>query len=305
MRSIYAIAIVIGLSGVLSLAQQDDWNRLISSGDDAMSKHQYAAAEGSYREALKVAEQHWKKDARISPSLIKLAESCNAQPKKDEAEALASRAVASSDEAQKAFKPKSVEQEFVKADATARLLDRAGDIFATNQKYSEAEKLYRRVIAIRKEYAEKKPPDRPTDDDYIRFFVQIATSSIVKVADAEDKLAGLYVRENKLQQAIELYRKVETIREKEFGPDKPPVASSLHNLATCYSLMGQYDQAEPLYKRALVILENSDYKDDPRTASILENYALLLRKTSREIEANQLSEKASAIRDKSKSPPPQ
>ena len=301
MKSLRTVSIAISLllAGALTFGQDADWNRSISVGDEAMSKHQYSEAETAYREGLKVAEQHWKKDPRVSASLIKLAESCNAQSKKDEAESLANRSVASLEVALKAHKPKDLEDEFQQAEGSASLLDKAGDIFDANEKYPDAETLYRKVIALREKYATAdRSPAKPSDEDFMRFFLKNVTRARVKVADVDDKLANLYLRERKFPEATVLYGRSEVLREKEFGHDQPPVANSLYNLATCHSLQGQYDQAEPLYKRAIAILERSSYKDDPRTATILENYALLLKKTAREAEAKDVLERASAIRAK-------
>ena len=57
-----------------------------------------------------------------------------------------------------------------------------------------------------------------------------------KIADSDDKLARLYVREGKIQEAARRYQKSEAIREKQFGPAKPPVAQSLSDVALCYAL---------------------------------------------------------------------
>src|SRR5262245_2751304 len=56
--------------------QDTEWNRSINAGEAAMADHKYADAEVAYREALALAEKRWKKDARISASLLKLAEAC-------------------------------------------------------------------------------------------------------------------------------------------------------------------------------------------------------------------------------------
>jgi TolA-binding protein len=90
------------MSVTFVLGQESDWDRFIADGDAAVAKKQFPQAEQSYRLALKFAEWHWKKDARISGALIKLAESSNPQGKKDDAEAFAARAVTTLSEAGKA-----------------------------------------------------------------------------------------------------------------------------------------------------------------------------------------------------------
>jgi Tetratricopeptide repeat len=293
------IAISLLLVEPVAFGQNADWSRLIATGDEAMNKHQYAQAEASYREALKIAEQHWKKDARLSGSLIKLAESSNAQSKKEEAEDFANRSVATMEEALKAHKPKNATDEIEQVGVSAALFNKAGEIFATHQKYSEAEAMYQKVIAAREKYATDQFPSKPNNEDFLRFMAQSLGDASIKLADADDKLADLYRSEHKIQEATVLYQESETLREKQYGPDKPQVVKSLNDLATCYSLQGRYDQAEPLYKRVMGILQRSGYGEGPEMATALENYALLLKKTAREAEAKDVLEKATAIRAKS------
>ena len=83
---------------------------------------------------------------------------------------------------------------------------------------------------------------------------------------------------------------------KQFGDEDVRLATSLNNLALLYNTQGQYGQAEPLYLRALAILEKALGPEHPNVASGLENYADLLRKTDRNAEADELEERARAIR---------
>jgi hypothetical protein len=50
----------------------------------------------------------------------------------------------------------------------------------------------------------------------------------------------------------------------------------------------KYEEAEPLYERALDIHEKALGPEHPDTITVLENYAALLRKMSREDEADEL-----------------
>ena len=286
------------ISVTLVFGQASDWDRLTADGDAAMAKKQYPQAEESYRQALKFAESHWKKDARISGALIKLAESCNAQGKKDDAEAFANRAVTTLTEARKAHKPKDASEEYLQADVTATTFEKAGDIFAANQKYPDAEKMYSQAVAIREHYAAEQPPSKPNNEDFFRFMLQNLGNAQAKVADSDDKLARAYIREGKFQEAAQQYQKSLAIREKQFGPDKPPVAQSVGDVAMCYALQGQYDKAEPLYKRVIAILELNNFQEKPEMAVALENYSLVLRKTGRDAEAKPISERARDIRTK-------
>lgn len=279
-----------------AFAQDADWSRLHSAGNAAMAKHQYSEAESFYREALNIAEKHWKRDARISTSLIRLAESCNAQSKKDDAESLAHRSVASFEEAVKAHKPKNASDELQQAEISAALLDKSGDIFTTNHNYADAETAYQNVIATREKFASETKPAKPGNEDFFRFLAQASTSAQMKIAEADDKLANLYRSEHKFTEAETLYRESEVIREKQYGSDHFETALSLNNLATCYSQDRKYELAEPLYKRVVLILEHSRYKEEPPMATVLENYALLLKRTAREAGAKDMFARASEIR---------
>ena len=75
-----------------------------------------------------------------------------------------------------------------------------------------------------------------------------------------------------------------------------PVAADLL-LKTANYLYGRarYEQAEPLYQRALSILEKA-LPGHPNLASCLDNYAAVLRQMGRENQAEQMSERAKAIR---------
>ena len=63
-----------------------------------------------------------------------------------------------------------------------------------------------------------------------------------------------------------------------------------------YQAQGKYAEAEPHYQRALAISEKALGPEHPNVARILENYADLLRKLDRNAEAEELEERARAIR---------
>ncbi len=289
---------LLAVAATFAVGQASDWDRLIADGDAAVAKKQYPQAEESYRQALKFAESHWKKDARISGALIKLAESCNAQGKKDDAEAVANRAVTSLSDARKAHKPKDASEELSQVEVTITTIDKAGDIFAANQKYAEAEKMYSQAIEFGKDYVAQKAPAKPTNDDFFRFMAQTLGNVQAEIADSYDKFGQSYRREGRFQEAALQYQNSEAIREKQFGPDKPPIAQGLSDIAMCYALQGKYAEAEPLYKRVIAILEHNNFQEKPEMAVALENYSLVLRKTGRIAEAKPISEKARQIRTK-------
>ena len=283
--------------------QQTEWDRFIAEGDSASSRKQYAEAEQAYRHALQYATIHLKKDARLSVSSIKLAEACETEGKKDEAEGLAHRAMEELSEALKRHKPKNASEELMQADVAVGLLTKAGDLFQANERFGDAETAYQQAITIREHYAAWKPATKPNNEDFFRFMAQALSNAQAQVADARDKLGVVYRREQKFQQAEEQFQKSEAIREEVFGPDQPPVAQSLSDLGMCYALQGHYEQAVPLYQRVAAILENSKLRESPEMAAALENYSLVLRKAGKEQEAGPITAKARKLRSKLQNSP--
>ncbi|HEX3093936.1 MAG TPA: tetratricopeptide repeat protein [Candidatus Angelobacter sp.] len=280
-----------------ALGQNSAWETPIQAGKDAMARRQYGEAEKSFREALTVAEKFGEKDARFAGSLLFLAQACDAQGKTDEADALAGRAVESMNKALKAYKPKKAEQQFEQTDAASALFDKAADIFASHQKYTEAEGLYQRVVQIR-ESAAKDNPSPKNNEDFFRFMIQATVDVQGKLASAQEKLGNLYFTEHKFPEAAATYEKAQKIREANTKTDKRVFAQTLTNLATSYAAQDKYAQAEPLYQRALKLFEEANWAEKPETASTMQLYALTLKKMGRDEEARAMLEKVSDIRKK-------
>jgi tetratricopeptide (TPR) repeat protein len=119
-------------------------------------------------------------------------------------------------------------------------------------------------------------------------FKQVVGKEHPNIADMLTRLADLYCR-------LRLYSKMEPIliealriREASCGTQHPSVATELKNLARLYLVQERYAIAEPLFKRALMIRERSFGRDHARVADIEEQYAVLLRKTSRDQQAEAL-----------------
>jgi tetratricopeptide (TPR) repeat protein len=112
-------------------------------------------------------------------------------------------------------------------------LNAAGKIDDTIGRYSEAEPLYQRALAI---VVKTLGPEHP------------------EVATCLNNLAALYDAQGKYAQAEPLCQRALAIKEKALGPEHPHLATSLNNLALLYDAQGQYAQAGPLYQRALAIL---------------------------------------------------
>src|SRR5437016_3306703 len=110
------VALVFTCINALGQGKEGAWDATTKAGQAAFKKRQCSEAEKSFREALTAAEKFGEKDARFSVTLLFLAQACDGQSKKDEAEALASRAVDTMDKALKAYKPQQAEQQYQRSD---------------------------------------------------------------------------------------------------------------------------------------------------------------------------------------------
>ena len=282
---------------VFALGQGKSWDSYIKTADDAIAQKRYSESEQAYRDALKLTEDFKNDDPRMAATLIKLAEAVSLQSRQAEAESLATRAVEALRAALKASKPNDQQQEFYQSDGAAILFDKAATIFETGQKYDEAATLYKKVIALREEAAQ--PHTSPKSNaEYIAWMVQVVTDARLRLADAYDKLARMYVRQQKFAEAGPLCVKALKVVEAQYGPNETPTAMALGRLATLYAMQGKPERAEPLYSRAIRILESANNMDLAEGALVYENYSLFLRKTGHEAEAAAMLTKARALRNK-------
>jgi tetratricopeptide (TPR) repeat protein len=119
--------------------------------------------------------------------------------------------------------------------------------------------------------------------------------------EAYNQGQSLY-KAGRYEQAIPFYTEALELGEREFGPDDPPTATLLNNLAVLYDAQGRYEAAEPLYKRALEIKEKALGADHPAVAISLNNLAPLHLDRGRYEAAEPLHKRALAIRDKALGP---
>ncbi len=158
--------------------------------------------------------------------------------------------------------------------AVAGLLDRQACLLQEIARYEEAERLFRRALAIDEASYGK---DHPT------------------VAIRLNNLAELLQATNRLAEAEPLYRRALAIDEASYGNDHPDVAMDLNNLAQLLKATNRLAEAEPLMRRALAIEEASHGNDHPNLAALLNNLARLLQATNRLEEAEPLMRRALAI----------
>ena len=114
--------------------------------------------------------------------------------------------------------------------------DNLAGLYKTQERYADAEPLYKRSLAIWKKALGPNSPN---------------------VATSLNNLANLYQAQGRYADAETLYKQSLAIGEKVFAPDHPDVARSLSNLVAVYHDQSRYADAEPLFKRSLAIREKA------------------------------------------------
>ena len=161
--------------------------------------------------------------------------------------------------------------------AEARRLNEEALALYEAGKFSQAEPLFRRSLAIRE---------------------KVLGPEHQNVATSLNNLAELYRDQGKYVEAEPLYRRSRAIWEKVLGPEHPNVAQSLNNLAALYRDQGKYAEAEPLYRRSLAIREKVLGPEHPDVAQSLNNLAELYRAQGKYAEAEPLHRRSLAIWEK-------
>jgi len=135
-----------------------------------------------------------------------------------------------------------------------RLFAQAGNYFYKLARYSQAEELFRKVLAIRERVVGAEHPD---------------------VAESLSDLAIFSSYRGNYAQTELLYQRSLAIFEKTLGPEHPTVAKVLQFLATHYHHRGKYAQVGPLYQRALAILKKTLGAEHAEVAENLNDLARL------------------------------
>jgi tetratricopeptide (TPR) repeat protein len=110
------------------------------------------------------------------------------------------------------------------------------NILAQQGHYDEAEKLYKRALAI--------------------YELEPEVTKLI-IASELIYLAKLYYAEGRFSDAEAQFKRSLSIREKALAQEHPQVTLSLNHLAGFYFARGRYADAESLYKRLLAITEKA------------------------------------------------
>jgi CHAT domain-containing protein/Tfp pilus assembly protein PilF len=151
------------------------------------------------------------------------------------------------------------------------------ELYRIQGRYSEAELLYQRSLAILEKAFGTEHPN---------------------VAQSLNNLAALYDSQGRYNQAEPLYQRSLAIREKVLGEKHPDTAQSLNNLASLYVYQQRYREAEPLLQRSLAIYENAFGTEHPNVAQSLQNQGFLYFFQGRFREAAPLFQRSLILREK-------
>jgi tetratricopeptide (TPR) repeat protein len=174
-----------------------------------------------------------------------------------------------------------IEQRNLTLSEAASLLSTAGEYLHARARYSEAEPLLERVLAICEQQLGAKHPG---------------------TVGSLNNLAALYYSQGKYKQAEPLYERALTICEQQLGAEHPDIASSLNGIAAIYYSQRKFEQAEPFVQRALAIQEQQLGVEHPDTANSLNNLAELYQEQGKYEQAEPLLQRALQIDEKAFGP---
>ncbi|HXJ92814.1 MAG TPA: serine/threonine-protein kinase [Terriglobia bacterium] len=204
---------------------------------------QYAKAEPLFREALAIRQRApGNNNELVADSLIALGECLYLENKDQEAEALLRKALTIP----------------LSADSTLRAASRdylALELFRQGA-YREATQLLEEAVDVTRRLQGEDSPD---------------------YANYLHNLAGAFLREGDLLDAIAMDRRDLALRRKVLGADHPDLTYTLNNLGWALVESGNWNEAEPFLAEHLVIARKHFDPKSPRLIGPLDNWARLLQ----------------------------
>ena len=159
--------------------------------------------------------------------------------------------------------------------AAARVQNDLGVVQWRLGNLDEAERLYRRALAIQEDLGEEAQD----------------------VAPVLNNLATLLCDQDRYDMALPLHRRAVDIDERRLGPDHPDLALTLNNLASLYCEHGKTAEAAGMHRRALAIQQTTLGRGHPATAATLHALGLLLTAADNNAEAERVLRGALAVRE--------
>lgn len=177
------------------------------------------------------------------------------------------------------------------------------------KKFDQALPLAKRALEIRQRLLPRTDPQVVTSVSYLasiytakgnygaakgtlQQLVQLLEerSDDVGVARTLDRLGLLYLRDDDLGKAEEVYKRAVALKEKAHGPDNQQVAQSLEGLATVYRARKDFNRGAPIYKRALTIYGQTSGVNSPAFQQASQGFACLAYENEKRTELRDLNE---------------
>lgn len=161
----------------------------------------------------------------------------------------------------------------------AQLCLKVGDVFTDHHQYGQAEQLYRRALAIIERNAEDEGAQR-------------------QIAEILGRLGDLQFRQQRYDDALEIYVRLLDLWESQVGPDDINFVNCLESLAAVHYVRADYKEAGRLYQLAIAGKEKLLGSEHPAVASAVQGRANCYFGVKRFPEAEQLYRRAMMMYEK-------
>lgn len=128
---------------------------------------------------------------------------------------------------------------------------RLADLFETYERYADSEPLFKRALVI----------------------MEKTDTSGETLAEILDRLAWVYVKQMKFDDAEQIYKRVLEMRIEAHGGDSADIATSYLNLGRLYIARGDHDEAATYFHKALPLAEKHLGSTHPQVGDIVEQMA--------------------------------
>ena len=163
----------------------------------------------------------------------------------------------------------------------AGALNRLARLLYQQRRYSEAEPLFRRALAVEEETRGANHPD---------------------VAYKLNNTANVLCRLGRYAESEPLHRRAVRILDETLGPDHQQTALAMASLGATFAALDRYAEAEPLLRRAVAVHEKKMGPDHPGTLKMAMGLTLALTKQGNCAEAEPMVLTAIAAREKNLGP---
>lgn len=200
----------------------------------------------------------------------------------------------------------------------ASTLDRMGMVCVAQQKYGDAEELYKCALCMKEDSTGPKSRPVPATLNNLADLYYVAGKDReevehlyrraldlnrrdqlnIEVCRSLNGLALLHNDAGEFTQAEKLLRRAIEIHEKSGRREDPYLATNLTNLGVLLTNLGRFCEAEPVFDRAQYIQDKALGEEHPDVAVRLAAYANLLAKTDRQAEGYACQQRSDAIREK-------